>query len=120
MQTPLDADPLGRPPWMQTSLDADPLGRPPQANPPRQTPLDAEPLPGQTPPPPLWIEGMTHACENIAFPQLLLRAVTIDECYYFNIISFSFVQIIGRFGWYRLLIFQNFPIFVQLPSAYVV
>ena len=34
-QTPLDADPhlgrlpLGRPPWMQTPWDADPLGRPP-------------------------------------------------------------------------------------------
>ena len=26
-------------------------------------------------PPSLWTEGMTHACENITFPQLLLRAV---------------------------------------------
>ena len=25
--------------------------------------------------PSLWTEGMTHACENITFPQLLLRAV---------------------------------------------
>ena len=25
-------------------------------------------------PPPQWTEGMTHACENITFPQLLLRA----------------------------------------------
>ena len=24
-----------------------------------------------------WTEGMTHACENITFPQLLLRAVKI-------------------------------------------
>ena len=24
---------------------------------------------------PPWTEGMTHACENITFPQLLLRAV---------------------------------------------
>ena len=47
-QTLLDADAkLGRPPWMQTPL--------------RQTPL--------------WTEGMIHACENITFPQLLLRAV---------------------------------------------
>ena len=27
------------------------------------------------PPPPLWTEGMTHACENITFPQLLLWTV---------------------------------------------
>ena len=26
-------------------------------------------------PPPLWTEFLTHACENITFPQLLLRAV---------------------------------------------
>ena len=35
-------------------------------------------LGSQIPPPhPLWTEGMTHACENITFPQLLLRAVKI-------------------------------------------
>ena len=33
------------------------------------------------PPPPLWTERMTHACENITFPQLLLRAVKISEWY---------------------------------------
>ena len=33
---------------------------------------------GQTPPPPpLWTEFLTHACENITFPQLLLRTVKI-------------------------------------------
>ena len=32
------------------------------------------PDPGQTSPPP-WTEILTHACENIAFPQLLLGAV---------------------------------------------
>ena len=31
---------------------------------------------------PLWTEFLTHACENITFPQLLLRTV--------NIISFVF------------------------------
>ena len=33
-------------------------------------------LGSQSPYPP-WKEGMTHACENITFPKLLLRAVTI-------------------------------------------
>ena len=28
-------------------------------------------------PPPLWTEFLTHACENINFPQLLLWAVKI-------------------------------------------
>ena len=27
--------------------------------------------------PPLWTEFLTHACENITFPQLLLRTVKI-------------------------------------------
>ena len=31
---------------------------------------------------PLWTEFLTHACENITFPQLLLRTVTIQECHY--------------------------------------
>ena len=85
---------LGRPLWMQT-----PIGRPPpMQTPPKQTPLDADsplwirihPPPGCRPPigillpgcrpllrqtpPLLWTEGMTHACENITFPRLLLRA----------------------------------------------
>ena len=30
---------------------------------------------GYTPLPPLWTEFLTHACENITFPQLRLRAV---------------------------------------------
>ena len=31
---------------------------------------------GQTPPPPpLWTEFLTQACENITFPQLLLRTL---------------------------------------------
>ena len=38
-----------------------------------QTPLRQTP-PGQTPPT-LWTEFLTHACENITLPQLLLRAV---------------------------------------------
>ena len=56
MQTPLGSPP----PWMQT--------------PPRQNPpwciflLDVDPLPP-------WSEGMTHACENITFSQLLLQVV---------------------------------------------
>ena len=29
-------------------------------------------------PPPKWTEFLTHACENITFPQLLLRAVIIN------------------------------------------
>ena len=63
--TPLDADPL-----MQTLLDADPPpdadlpGRPPP--PGRQNPHADKPPHGQKE----W-----HACENITFPQLLLRAV---------------------------------------------
>ena len=28
---------------------------------------------------PLWTEWLTHACENITFPQLHLRAVTIKK-----------------------------------------
>ena len=34
-------------------------------------------LPGGCTPPPLWTEFLTHACENITFPQLLLRTVKI-------------------------------------------
>ena len=30
---------------------------------------------------PPWIKFLTHACENITFPQLLLRAVTIFQNY---------------------------------------
>ena len=30
----------------------------------------------------LWTEFLTHACENITFPQILLRTVTIQECHY--------------------------------------
>ena len=37
-----------------------------------------------TPPPPSpWIEWMTHACENITFPQILLRAVTRQSMLYY-------------------------------------
>ena len=32
----------------------------------------------QTSPPPPWTDFLTYACENITFPQLLLRAVIID------------------------------------------
>ena len=32
-------------------------------------------LVGCTPPLPPWTEFLTHACENITFPQLLLRMV---------------------------------------------
>ena len=32
----------------------------------------------QTPPTP-WTDFLTHACENITFPKLLLRAVKISE-----------------------------------------
>ena len=34
---------------------------------------------GQTPHRPLWTEFLTHACENITFPQLLLRTVMIKK-----------------------------------------
>ena len=34
-------------------------------------------MPGYTPPHPLWTEWITHACENITFPQLRLRAAKI-------------------------------------------
>ena len=57
--TPHDAEPLPRmqtPRWMQT-------------------PLVMWPVMHAGKPTPLWIEGMIHACENITFPQLLLRAV---------------------------------------------
>ena len=83
--TPLDADP---PPLMQTSPTG---GKPPPPGyrPPGCRPLGSPP-PGCRPPwmqisirqiplgsPfPLWTKGMTHACENITIPQLLLRAVT--------------------------------------------
>ena len=32
-----------------------------------------------TPSPPSWREGRTHACENITFPRVLLRAVTVSK-----------------------------------------
>ena len=78
-----DANPPGCKPL---PLDADPLppGRPPDADPPdvdppssRQTPtpLSRPPRMQSLPPPPPWTKGMTRACENITFPQLLLRAV---------------------------------------------
>ena len=31
-------------------------------------------------PPPLWTEFLTHACENITFPQLRWRSVKIQDC----------------------------------------
>ena len=37
------------------------------------TPTTHTPLPCM--PPPLWTEFLTHACENITFPQLLLRTI---------------------------------------------
>ena len=30
--------------------------------------------------PPLWTEFLSHACENITYPQLLLRMVIMDYC----------------------------------------
>ena len=33
----------------------------------------------QAPSLPPWTKGMTHACENITFPQLLLRTVKIED-----------------------------------------
>ena len=45
--------------------------------------MNVPPLPPFTPPPPFaaldpqWTEFLTHACENITFPQLLLQTVTI-------------------------------------------
>ena len=43
------------------------------------------PLPRMPPchtPHPMWTEFLTHACENITFPQLLLRTVTSDKILY--------------------------------------
>ena len=45
-----------------------------------------KPSPNPRPPPPNpppWTEGMTHACENITFPQLLLQAVKIAFAFAF-------------------------------------
>ena len=55
-------------PWIQTSWMQTPGQSPRMQISLRQIPLGS--------PPPLWTEGMTHACENITFPQLLLQAVT--------------------------------------------
>ena len=72
MQTSIHADLPRQTPWIQTSLDADTL----HADPPNADPLDVD-LPRQTlwmqtplgrprlARPPLWTEGMTHACEII-------------------------------------------------------
>ena len=38
---------------------------------------------------PLWTEFLTHACENIAFPQLRLRTVTIVTVYTQQLYVFS-------------------------------
>ena len=37
----------------------------------------------KTPPPPLWTEFLTHACGNITFPELLLRAVINNILWFF-------------------------------------
>ena len=60
-----------------------------QAPPPMQTP------PGCRPPAadPLWTEGMTHACEIITFPQLLLRALTMHTTTHENMNYLSSVKI---------------------------
>ena len=77
-QTPLNADPLDG----DTPNADHPLGRPTvDADPPGQIPLDADPL-GRPPSDadhPTWTEGMTHACEIVTFPQLLLRTVKIEK-----------------------------------------
>ena len=39
---------------------------------------------------PLWTEFLTHACENITFPQLLLRTVT-NSCNWFPYSSFGHI-----------------------------
>ena len=51
----------------------------PHMPPPRITPAMHAPCTPSchTCPPHLWTEFLTHACENITFPQLLLRTVTI-------------------------------------------
>ena len=54
---------------------------------------------GCTPPPPhgQWTKFPTHACENITFPQLRLRAVKIAEyityLQYFPVLFFSIFQL---------------------------
>ena len=70
----LDADP---PRWQTPPACRTPprMQTPPGCRPPRQTP------------PPLWTEGMTHACENITFLQLLLRAVNMQLGHNYIIIT---------------------------------
>ena len=41
------------------------------------------------PTPPPWTESLTHAFENITFPQLLLRTVKIEWCIFSKLFSFS-------------------------------
>ena len=59
-------------PWADTLRQTTPWAHPqPWADTPWQTP----PAPLHVGIHPQWTEGMTHACENITFLQLLLRAV---------------------------------------------
>ena len=73
--------------------------------------------PGQTPPgrhaplpisfwdisPPPWTEFLTHACENITFPQLLLRPVKI----FFNMLLEFFFMFVGSHIIYQRYTFDN-------------
>ena len=63
----LKADPPGYTPslWIQTALEADPSMQTPLMQTPQSCDLWC--LLGSQPP--LWIEGMTHACENITLTQ---------------------------------------------------
>ena len=58
------------------------------------------------PPPHLWTDGMIHACENITFPQLLLRAVININLNlntllvsWFNVFSMLFSERIRLLRW---------------------
>ena len=91
----MDADPV---------LDADPL----DADPPRmQTNPKADSLWMQKHP--LRIEGMTHACEIITFPQLLLRAVNMHTTTQENMNYLSSVKIMIQLQDTASRLSQDYP-----------
>ena len=78
------------------------------------------PLP-HTPPPILWTEYLTHVCENITFPQLLLRTVintvVLPESYKLSLIKSNVKH--GNFPMLRLG-FDWRCIFYVHVSTYVI
>ena len=78
---------------------------------------------GYTPHPPLWTEFLTHTCENITFPQLLLRAVITCSCQQFTpkillnfILQYSFF--ISTDNWLRdFLLYRLVQVFTVFLTA---